>query len=112
MSYSVRREELASLEPEWRALIPHSSLRHVFVSPSWLRAWWEEFAQGREQILLAVRKGRELVGVAPLMRDGDRLCFIGDTKVCDYMDLTVARGAEEAAAFALLRALDAEPGEE
>jgi CelD/BcsL family acetyltransferase involved in cellulose biosynthesis len=112
MSYSVRREEMEGLEPEWRSLIPRSSLRHVFVSPTWMRAWWGEFAQGREQMLLAVRKGRELVGVVPLMRDGERLCFIGDTQVCDYMDLTVAEGAEKSVAFALLRALAEEPWRE
>jgi len=46
------------------------------------------------------------------MREGQRLCFAGDTEVCDYMDLTVAQGAEEGVTLALLRALSEEPWRE
>ena len=112
MGYSVSREELGRLEAEWRGLMGRSSVRNVFVSPLWLRVWWEEFAGDHQLLLLAVRRGQELVAVAPLMRDGQRLCFAGDTQVCDYMDLTVAQGAEEAVATALLRALSEEPWRE
>ena len=112
MSFSVSREELGRLEPEWRALIPRSGVRNAFLTPIWLRIWWEEFADGREMMLLAVRRGQELVAVVPLMRDGQRLCFAGDSEICDYMDLTLAQGAEEGAAAALLRALGEEPWRE
>lgn len=112
MSYSVSREELGRLDPEWRALIPRSSVRNPFLSPLWLRIWWEEFADSHELMLLAVREGQQLVAVAPLMRDGQRLCFAGDSQVCDYMDLTLAQGAEEGVAHALLRALGEEPWQE
>ena len=112
MSYSVSREELARLEPEWRALIPKSFVRNAFLTPVWLRIWWEEFADGHELMLLAVRNGRELVAVAPLMRDGDRLCFAGDSQICDYMDLTLAKGTEDKVAAALFRALSEEPWRE
>lgn len=112
MSYTVQREELDRLEPDWRALLPRSHLRCVFVSPTWLRSWWEVFGQGRELLLLAVRQGGELVGVAPLMREGERLAFAGDTRVCDYMDFTAAQGREEAVIAAVLRALGEEPWQE
>ncbi len=111
-SYTVEREELERLEPDWRALLPRAAMSKVFASPSWLRVWWQEFGAGRDLILLSVRKDGELVGVAPLMRDGDRLCFAGDTEVCDYMDFISAPGEEEAVIAAVLRSLGEEPWQE
>ena len=112
VSYTVQREELSRLEPEWRALFPRTFLRCVCVSPTWLRVWWEQFGQGRELLLLSVRRGQELVGVAPLMRDDGRLTFAGDTEICDYMDFTAVAGAEQAVLTAVLRSLSEEPWQE
>ncbi|GAF83875.1 unnamed protein product, partial [marine sediment metagenome] len=117
---AVQREELERLEPEWRALLPRTAANNVFVSPTWLRVWWQEFGADRELLLLSVRRRGELVGVAPLMRDGaqtggrlpDRLCFAGDTQVCDYMDVVAAPGEEEAVLSAVLRSLGEEPWQE
>ncbi len=112
MGYTVQREELDSLEPEWRALLPRASMNKVFASPTWLRTWWSVFGEGRELILLSVRRDGELMGVAPLMRDGERLCFAGDTEVCDYMDLVAVAGEEAACLSAVLRSLGEEPWRE
>ena len=112
MGCAVQREELERLEPEWRALLPQTSANKVFVSPTWLRVWWQEFGAGRELLLLSVRRRGELVGVAPLMRDGDRLCFAGDTQVCDYMDVVAAPGEAEAVLSSALRSLGEEPWRE
>ncbi len=109
---TVQREELGRLEPEWRGLSGRSAVRNVFLSPTWRRIWWEEFADGRELLLLAVRRDGELIGVAPLMREDDRFTFAGDTEICDYMDFTVAQGAEEAVLTAVLRSLGEEPWRE
>ena len=113
MGYTVQREELepAFIE-EWRALLPRASMNKVFASPTWLRVWWQEFGAGRELILLSVRRDGELAGVAPLMRDGDRLCFAGDTQVCDYMDIIAAPGEEEAVLSAVVRSVGEEPWQE
>ena len=113
MGYSVQREELEpTFEGEWRALLPRASMNKVFASPTWLRVWWDEFGGGRDLILLSVRRDGELVGVAPLMRDGDQLCFAGDTQVCDYMDFIAAAGEEETVVSAVLRSLGEEPWRE
>lgn len=109
MGCAVQREELERLEPEWRALLPQTSANGVFVSPTWLRAWWQEFGAGRELLLLSVRRQGDLVGVAPLMRDGDRICFAGDTEICDYMDVVATPGEVEAVLSAVLRSLGEEP---
>lgn len=109
MGCAVQREELERLEPEWRALLPRTTASRVFVSPTWLRVWWREFGTGRELLLLSVRRHGELVGVVPLMRDGDHLSFAGDTQVCDYMDVVAASGEEEAVLSDVLRSLGEEP---
>ena len=114
MAYTVQREELEpAFDGEWRALLPRAGMNKVFASPTWLRVWWEEFGAGRDLILLSVRREGELVGVAPLMRDGDdHLCFAGDTEICDYMDFIAAPGEEEAVISAVLRSLGEEPWQE
>ncbi|MEK7248059.1 MAG: GNAT family N-acetyltransferase, partial [Chloroflexota bacterium] len=118
---TVHREELAALEPEWRELLGScSSHASIFQSPTWLRTWWGEFAQtgagpggaNRELVLLSVREEQRLVGVVPLMREGARLSFAGDTEVCDYMDFPCTSGREPELLAAMLRSLGEEPWDE
>jgi CelD/BcsL family acetyltransferase involved in cellulose biosynthesis len=106
--YSVAREELASLEGPWRDILPSSGPKAVFYSPLWLKTWWAEFADGRELMLLSVRDGQRLVGIAPLMREGERLTLAGDTNVCDYMDIVACEGCEEGVLDAVLDAVSEE----
>lgn len=112
MGYSAGREELASLEGPWREILPASGPKAVFCSPLWLKTWWGEFADGRELVLLSVRDGERLVGVAPLMREGERLTLAGDTNVCDYMDVVACEGCEEGVLGAVLHAVSEEPWSE
>ena len=90
MTYSVRHEELAQLQPEWVQLLERQPDPVPFQHPAWQRVWLEEFQDGRDLLLLAVRDGEELVGVAPLLRDGDALTLVGHYSICDYMDFVVA----------------------
>ena len=106
MPVYVTREELDHLEPEWRDLVPRSSARTIFTSPTWLRTWWEVFGnEEMEPLLLALRNDDHLHGVAPLLRRGDSITFAGDTQICDYMDFTLAEGVEEECLATFLRAL-------
>ncbi len=109
---TVRREELARLEPEWRELLARCPAAPVFLSPVWLKTWWQEFGADKELVLLSVRDDGELVGVAPLMRSGGQMAFAGDTEVCDYMDFACAGGCQPALLTAVLRSLSEEPWQE
>lgn len=112
MALTVAREDLAALEPEWQEILPRCSYAPVFLSPTWLRTWWGEFGAGRELMLLSVRDGQRLAGVVPLMREGARLSFAGDTEVCDYMDFPCTSGRETELLSALFHSLGEEPWDE
>ena len=58
---------------------------------------------------MAVRDGEELVGIAPLMQEGDALSFLGDTDLWDHHDFIVAEGREAEFYQALLEHLDGQP---
>ncbi|MBK8480991.1 MAG: GNAT family N-acetyltransferase [Proteobacteria bacterium] len=72
LSFEVLRDEhaLAALAGEWWALLPASSGNEPMLSPLWLRSWWRVFggSDGRELAALVWRRGRQLVGVLPLLR--------------------------------------------
>jgi CelD/BcsL family acetyltransferase involved in cellulose biosynthesis len=112
MGIVVQRESLGAVEQEWRDLLPSSPNSRVFLSPVWLRTWWESFGGGREMLLLSAREDGRLVGIVPLMRDGASLTFAGNTKVCDYMDFPCIPGREAALLSAVFRSLGEEPWDE
>jgi CelD/BcsL family acetyltransferase involved in cellulose biosynthesis len=60
--------------------------------PAWLKAWWSVFGDGLKPLLCGVRKGDELVGIAPLLVKGKTGCLMGDREVCDYLDFVIAPG--------------------
>jgi CelD/BcsL family acetyltransferase involved in cellulose biosynthesis len=94
----------AALARQWRELLGGAALGHVFLSPAWLRAWWEEFGQG-SPLLLTAYQGERLIGVAPFMRRGEGLTFAGDPQVCDYMDFALAQDATDRALAELWQSL-------
>ena len=79
-----------AIADEWCTLLAVCQHAYPFQHPAWHAAWWRTFGDGRAPVLLSVRDGDRLVGVAPLMRDGDHLLLAGDHEICDYMDVLVA----------------------
>jgi CelD/BcsL family acetyltransferase involved in cellulose biosynthesis len=67
----------------------------VFVLPEWLKAWWETFGADMEIMLRLVYHDDSIIGVAPLMKQGESAYFIGSTDVCDYMDFVIVPGMEK-----------------
>ena len=62
--------------------------------PAWLKAWWGEFGSARAPYLWSVRHKDELIGIAPLMIEAETARLIGDSDVCDYLDVIVTPGQE------------------
>jgi CelD/BcsL family acetyltransferase involved in cellulose biosynthesis len=62
--------------------------------PPWLETWWRKFGSEEELYLIALRKGKEILGFAPLLLKGAKASFVGSPDVCDYSDFIVSPGRE------------------
>jgi CelD/BcsL family acetyltransferase involved in cellulose biosynthesis len=80
--------DLSRLDSRLEDLLNRQPERLTFVHPSWLRTWLAEFGAKCEPLVLTCGDGN-LAGLAPLMRADDRLTFIGDPSICDFMDVVV-----------------------
>ncbi len=107
MTLQARQETFDSLQEEWRALCPSAAGASVFMTPAWLRTWWDIVRQEEDLLLLAFRDGGRLAGIAPLMRDGDTVRFIAHSDICDFHDFLCAPGLESQVYDRLLDELDA-----
>lgn len=104
MQGAVPGAELSGLDSRLEELISRQAERLTFTHPSWLRTWLAEFGANYEPIVLTCGDGN-LAGFAPLMRSDDRLTFIGDASICDFMDVTVDPANADAAYDDLWRQL-------
>ena len=66
-----------------------------FMLPSWLKVWWSYFGERKGKFIRIVKEGTEVIGVAPMMREGNVVSFIGSIDVCDYEDFIVFPGKEK-----------------
>ena len=89
MSTEVRAESFDSIWSSWEQILPECVTNTVFVTPWWHKTWWDNFGGSREPCILSVYDDDELLGIAPLMSDGDRLTFLGDKDLSDYFDFVV-----------------------
>jgi CelD/BcsL family acetyltransferase involved in cellulose biosynthesis len=112
MSLTVRRwslDEWQSQGAAWDELLAGSANDRLFLSSDWLTTWWKWFGARRGELqLLAVYRGGELVGAAPLylrrvvrrMLPVRSLQFVGtawhdpDALISEYLDFVALRGLE------------------
>ena len=95
MSYIVTQESfdsLASCCADPRRFLRWNS---IFVLPTWLKVWWQEFGSGSELYLRTIRQGEKTIGIAPLLVREGVASIIGSADVCDYLDFVVAPGMEK-----------------
>jgi CelD/BcsL family acetyltransferase involved in cellulose biosynthesis len=91
----------AALRDEWSQLLAASRSDNLFLTWEWLHTWWIHLCGRRRLTILALRRGTQLVALAPLASSGtsllgaSRLEFLGGGKVgSDYLDVIVHAGAE------------------
>lgn len=84
------------LREEWNDLLRSSAADTVFLTWEWMRAWWAHLSFGRVLAILTVRRGGQLLAIAPLCSQGKgvlgalRLSFLGAGRVgSDYLDVIV-----------------------
>ena len=91
VTIAVREETFDSVWNRWEQILPECVTDTVFVTPWWQKTWWDNFGGSREPRILSVYDGDDLLGIAPLMSDGDSLTFLGDKDLSDYFDFVVPR---------------------
>jgi CelD/BcsL family acetyltransferase involved in cellulose biosynthesis len=94
----------AGLAPEWEALLAESAADGLFLTWEWLFTWWKHLAAGCKLHIVVLRRGGELIALAPLvLRQASfqhvppvpALQFLGSGVAgSDYLDLIVRRGHE------------------
>jgi len=71
----------------WYQLIEQRDQGSVFLTPQWQETWWDHYGgDSKELLLLAVGDESAPLGLAPMVREGDTLSFLGSTDLFDYHD--------------------------
>jgi CelD/BcsL family acetyltransferase involved in cellulose biosynthesis len=91
-------DALSALEVEWHDLLLRSPGATAFASPAWVMTWYRHFERRRGVYAVTVRRGDELVGMAPFARSGGggrragfRLLVSAGTEHGDYGDPLLGR---------------------
>jgi CelD/BcsL family acetyltransferase involved in cellulose biosynthesis len=92
--YAVTEETFDTVYAYWQDASLNLQWSCIFVTPAWLKVWWQSFGAGKKPLLLAVWSKKRLVGIAPLMEDNNEALLMGDPDVCDYLDFIVSPGSE------------------
>ena len=95
-TYTITEESIDSITGLWQDSANHLKWNCLFVLPGWLKAWWQAFGGERIPYLCSIRSRGELIGMAPLMVEGRTARLMGDTDVCDFLDVVVVPGREKA----------------
>lgn len=104
-------DAFVGLRQEWDELLEASKSACVFLTWEWLYTWWKHLAGNRSLTILTVRRGSELVAIAPFCqrpgsvssaRPFSVLEFLGSDFVgSDYLDVIVRKGGDAEACQAL-----------
>ncbi|MBI4188510.1 MAG: GNAT family N-acetyltransferase [Chloroflexi bacterium] len=94
MEGTVTQESFDNLDAYWADPRHQLNWNAVFVLPAWLKVWWQELNADAELYLRAVRQGKKIIGIAPLMARDGKAAFIGSADVCDYLDFIIVPGME------------------
>lgn len=96
MDLSFSLESFRSVDAEWEDILACSDHSSIFLTPYWQGAWWESMgAEGQELRIVKFSDGEATIGIAPLVKDGGLITFLGSTDLWDMHDFIVARGREQ-----------------
>ena len=95
-SYTVTEESIESVTELWQDKSNRLKWDCLFVLPGWIKAWWHAFGSDQTPYLCSVRSRGELIGLAPLMLKGETARLMGDSDVCDFLDVVAVPGREKA----------------
>ena len=116
-----RWEEVASWSAFWDRLLAESASDTAFLTWDWIDSWWKAYGRGSTPLVVLIRRGDDLIGIAPLrIRPVSRyrvlrheaIQFIGDGSAdSDYLDLIARKGEEQAVCSEVVQVLRERSGE-
>lgn len=62
----ITQDDFKKLESEWGQLLEACEKDNFFMSWKWLSVWWHRYGFDLEWLLIGVRDGEQLIGIAPL----------------------------------------------
>jgi CelD/BcsL family acetyltransferase involved in cellulose biosynthesis len=77
---------LEQFSSDWERLWRADPEAEIFQSLAWARAWWQAYGPKLVLCSLVVFDVEEVIGILPLVRDGDGIFFLG-TGQADYGDI-------------------------
>lgn len=95
MPPQVKEESLKNLIDYYSVKETKLDWPYPYLLPFWLQSWWDVFGGESEQMLRSVWQEGELIGIAPMARNGEEVLLIGSPDVCDYLDFIIEDGREE-----------------
>lgn len=98
-------EGLRALAPEWDGLVLAAARPSPFMLHAWVTAWWQHFGAGASLAVVTARRGRSLVGIAPMhirRQRGFRVCRLLGAHESALGDFLVAGDADGSIGRALL----------
>ena len=70
-------EELESLARVWDSLLPKCrDDNSIYLTHEWLSTWWKHFGERKKLNILLIEKGRQVIGIVPLMKTEYRIGLI------------------------------------
>lgn len=69
-------EAFARLRAEWNDAVARAGIPHPFLRHEWIYSWWECFGGGRQLRIIVVRRGADIVGIAPMMSEHVVMCGV------------------------------------
>ena len=78
-------EEFVRLKDDWNRLVAIAKGTTVFQTFDWNHCWWSAYGGDHELLILKIKSGDAIIGIAPLMITNGTIEFIG-TPNADYSD--------------------------
>ena len=103
LRYQIKTDLGAISQEEWGGLLKDSETGTVFQTPEYLSAWCEAFLTDKREIcLVEVYDNNELIGLAPLRKQRQKITFLGTDRVgkgqdlvTDFGDIVAKKGREK-----------------
>ena len=83
-------DEFVELEPVWKSLVEESGLDNPFITYEFYYCLIKAFFEKSELLIFVVKDGREVVGIAPFLRDGNFIRSINNIH-SHYFDFIIKR---------------------